>query len=321
LSELLEFGKVNKEYFRLLKPVVVIGFFDGVHLGHKKIIEACVSRAERLKGVSTVLTFDNPPINTIKNRMYKRLIISYEEKVKIINDLNIDYIVTVRNSYDFLKLSPESFCSDVLVKKLHVKEIFVGDDFRFGFKAEGNIKFLKDFFKPYRVKVNVMPLVKVKNEIVSSTNIRKYYSEGKIKKIATLLGRNPQIEGVVVKSSGRGRKLGFPTANIDVCGIFVTPRDGVYLGRVMVDYKHELIPSIINIGSNPTFKSGKRWIETYLLNFDENIYGKKIKITFLERLRNEISFKNKDELISQMVADLNYANKYFRIKVNNDKND
>jgi riboflavin kinase / FMN adenylyltransferase len=251
--------------------------------------------------------------------MYKRLIITYEEKIKIINDLNVDYIVTVKNDSDFLRLAPESFCMDIMMKKLYAKEIFVGDGFRFGFKARGDIKLLKDFFKPYRVKINVVPLMKVKDEVVSSTSIRKYYSEGNIKKIKALLGRSPRIEGTIVKSEGRGRKLGFPTANIGVSDIFVTPGDGVYLGMVIVGGRDKSIEAIINIGSNPTFKGIKRWIETYLLNFNENIYGKKMEITFLERLRDEIIFKNEDELVRQINIDLNYAKKYFKIKENNGK--
>jgi riboflavin kinase / FMN adenylyltransferase len=312
LSELMELRKIDGKFFKSINPVIVIGFFDGVHLGHRRIIRACVKRAKGLKSVSMALTFNKPPINIIKNTMYKKLIISYEEKVRIIKNLNIDYIVTVNSDSGFLKLSPGDFCNDILVKKLHIKEIFVGDGFHFGFNAAGDIEFLKNFFEPRGVKVNVVPLVKVKGEIVSSTSIRKYYSEGKIKKITALLGRNPQIEGKVVEGEGRGRELGFPTANIDVCEIFVTPLDGVYLGMVKIINNNKLFPAIINIGNNPTFKGAKRWIEAFLLGFNENIYGEKIKITFLERLRDEISFENKGELIGQMKIDLDHADKYFK---------
>ncbi len=320
MSELLELKKIDGGYFKFKDPVAVIGFFDGVHLGHRKIISACVKRAKKLSSVSIVLTFNKPPLNVIKSEMHKKLIISYEEKIKLINDLGVDFIVTAGINSHFLRLSPERFCRDVLIEKLHIKEVFVGNGFRFGFKAAGDISFLEKFFKPHDVRVNVVPLVKVRGEIVSSTSIRKYYSEGRIKKIASLLGRNPQIEGMVTRGAGRGRKLGFPTANIDVCEVFITPEDGVYLGTVVIDEnENKLFPAIINIGDNPTFKESKKWIEAFLLDFKDNLYQRKIKITFLERLRDEIVFDSKDKLISQMKLDLKYAGRYFKMKNNTGK--
>jgi len=315
LSEILKLKKIDDSYFDGKNSVIVIGFFDGVHLGHKRIIEACINKAGRIKGTSIVLTFNQPPMNVIKNRMYKRLIIPYSEKIKIIESLGVDYIVTADFSPVFLKLKPEQFCRDILMDKFHVKEILVGKGFRFGFNTEGDVPFLKKFFKDLEVGVSTVPLLRIKSEVISSTNIRKYYSLGKIKKIKDLLRRDPQVEGVVVKGTGRGSKLGFPTANIDNCRIFITPKDGVYLGMVEIDgTEGVLLPAVINIGDNPTFKDSKRWVETYIIGFEENIYGKKIKISFLERLRDEIRFKNSDDLIDQMKLDLKYAYKYFNIK-------
>lgn len=315
MSELLELKKINNSYFRDKNSVIVIGFFDGVHLGHKKIIEACVKRAKKISGASIVLTFNKPPLNVIKSEMHKKLIISYEEKIKIIDSLGVDFIVTANFDSNFFMLKPGRFCKDILIGKFHVKEIFVGSGFRFGFKAEGNVSFLKRFFKPYNIEVNVVPLLRIKGETISSTNARKYYSEGKIKKIKNLLGRNPQVEGVVVRGAGRGRRLGFPTANIDVCEDFITTKDGVYLGTVEINgNENKVFPAIINIGDKPTFKGSKKWIEAFIINFRDNMYKRKIRINFLERLRNEIAFESKDELISQMKMDLEYAKKYFKIK-------
>jgi riboflavin kinase/FMN adenylyltransferase len=315
LSELLELKKIDNSYFKDKNSVIVIGFFDGVHLGHKRIIEACVKRAKKINGSSIVLTFNKPPLNVIKSEMYKKLIISYEEKIKIIDSLGVDFIVTANFDSDFFMLKPGQFCEDILIGKFYVREIFVGSGFRFGFKAEGNVSFLKRFFKPYNIEVNVVPLLKIKGETISSTNTRKYYSEGKIKKIKNLLGRNLQVEGVVVRGAGRGKKLGFPTANVDVCEDFITPKDGVYLGTVEINgNENKLFPAIINIGDKPTFKESKKWIEAFIINFKDDMYKRKIKINFLERLRNEITFESKDKLISQMKMDLEYAKKYFKIK-------
>ncbi|MDD5622345.1 MAG: bifunctional riboflavin kinase/FAD synthetase [Actinomycetota bacterium] len=316
MAKLLELKRIDKNYFKDKNAVAVIGFFDGVHLGHRKILESCIEKAKKINGVSIVLTFNKPPLNVIKSELSKKLIISYEEKIKILSGLGVDYIVTANFDSGFLKMEPDMFCRDILIGRFHIKDIFAGNRFNFGFKTKGNILFLKRFLKPYDIKVNVVPLLKIKNEVVSSTNIRKYYSQGEISKIKNLLGRDPQVQGIVVKGAGRGRQLGFPTANIDICEIFMAPKDGVYLGTVEIDgSKYKPLPSIINVGDNPTFKESKKWIEAFIINFKGNIYQKKIRISFLKRLRDEIVFESKEELINQMKLDLKYAGKYFNIKI------
>jgi riboflavin kinase/FMN adenylyltransferase len=314
LAEILELKNVKDKYFKDKRPVIVIGFFDGVHLGHKRIIDGCVSRARKIKGTSIVFTFNQPPINVIKNKMYKKLIITFRDKIKIIGDLGVDYIVTADFSPDFLRLKPDKFCRDILIKKFHIRELMVGKGFRFGFNAEGDVGFLRRFLGPLDIRVDAVPLLKINGETVSSTSIRKYYSQGDIKKIKYLLGRDPQVEGKVIKGAGRGRRLGFPTANINISRIFVTPKDGVYVGKVrMGGIEGRLFPAVINIGDNPTFKDSKRWVEAFIINFKKNLYGEKIKIFFLERLRDEIKFKDEGKLIKQMKIDLQYAYKYFNI--------
>jgi riboflavin kinase / FMN adenylyltransferase len=315
LSEILDLEKIDKNYFSSKKTVVVIGFFDGVHLGHRKIINECIKRAKKLDICSIVLTFDKPPLNVIKRGTYKKLIIPYESKIKIINSMGVDHTVVASIGQDFLKLTPEEFCRNILIDRLNIKEIFVGEGFRFGINATGNISFMKDFFKVYGIIVNVVPLLKVKGEIVSSTTIRKYYSEGRIKEISELLGRNPQVEGNVIKGAGRGRKLGFPTANIDIGKFFITPADGVYLGRVLIKSEdNSIFPAVVNVGNNPTFKESKKWIEAFLLGFSGSIYSKQIEITFLKKIRDEIKFGSKSDLINRIELDLKYARKYFNIK-------
>jgi len=321
LAELLELKKIRKGYFRNKKMVLVIGFFDGVHLGHRSIIEACLKRSKEINGESAVLTFDKPPINVIRRAIHKKLIVSYEEKIRLIEELGVDYIITASINEDFLALSPESFCRDILLDEINVKEIFVGSGFRFGYETRGNILFLKKFFKSYDVKINVVSLLRVGKEVASSTGIRKYYSTGEINKVARLLGRNPQVEGEVIRGSGRGKKLGFPTANINICEFNVTPGDGVYLGRVLVGKSgRKLHDALINVGSNPTFKDSKRWIEVFLLDFKRNIYGEKIRITFLKKLRGEIRFESSDKLVNQMKKDLKNAKIYFDKKKAGAKN-
>lgn len=320
MSEILELEKIDENYFKFKNSIAVVGFFDGVHPGHRKIINACIKKAKGLNCKSVVLTFNRPPINVVKSKTFKKLIITCEEKIKIIGSIGVDYIIIADINPNFLKLTPEQFCRNILINKLHISEIYVGEGFRFGFQAAGDVPFLKNFFKPYRVKVNVVPLLKAGDEVVSSTTIRKYYSEGKIREISNLMGRNPEIEGVVTRGAGRGRRLGFPTANIDICEFYITPADGVYLGTVSINGEGEKVfPAVINVGNNPTFGESKKWIEAFLLNFSGNIYNKKIKITFLEKLRDEIVFDNENKLISQIELDLEHAGKYFKIKSNTGK--
>ena len=319
MAELLDLEKIDGENFKYKNSIVVIGFFDGVHLGHKKIINNCIDRARVLRCSSIVLTFNRPPVNVARNNTLKKLIIPFEEKIKIIDAMDIDCIIIADINPDFLKLTPEQFCRDILINKLHIREIFVGEGFRFGYQAAGDILFLKNFFESYCVKVNVVPLLKVNGEIVSSTAIRKYCSEGRIREVSNLLGRNPQIDGVVTKGAGRGRLLGFPTANINICELYIIPADGVYIGTVFISEEEKIYPAVINVGSNPTFKESGKRIEAYLLNFSGNIYNKKIKVTFLEKLRDEMVFDNEDELAKRIKLDIEYALKYFKIKFNSDK--
>ncbi|MEA2015352.1 MAG: bifunctional riboflavin kinase/FAD synthetase [Actinomycetota bacterium] len=315
MSELLELKKIRRDYFRHKKAVLVIGFFDGVHIGHVKIIKECIEAAKKINGSSVVFTFDKPPVNVVKSRIKKKLIVSFEEKISLMEGLGVDCMVSAEISPEFLMLKPERFCRDILLNKIYVKEIFVGSGFRFGNRAQGDIPFLKEFFKPYDVRVNVIPLLKVGGEIVSSTSIRKYYSAGKIEKIARLLGRKPQVEGEVIRGSGRGKRLGFPTANIDISEINATPGDGVYLGRVMAGgCKDKIFDSLINIGNNPTFNDNRRLVEVFILNFNDNIYGGKIRITFLKKLRDEIKFTGEAGLIKQIKLDIKSAEKYFKVK-------
>lgn len=320
MSELLELEKIDEKNFKFKNSIVVIGFFDGVHLGHKKIISSCIDRAKQLNCSSMVLTFNRPPVNVVRNGAFKKLIIPYEEKIKIIESMDVDCIIVADINPDFLRLTPGQFCRDILLNKLHISEIFVGEGFHFGYQAAGDVSFLKNFFKPHNIKVNVISLLKVESEVVSSTVIRKYYSEGRVKEVSDLLGRNPQIEGIVTSGAGRGKWLGFPTANINICEFYIIPADGVYLGTVSINGEEEKVyPAVVNVGNNPTFRESEKRIEAYLLNFGGSLYNKKIKITFLEKLRNEIVFNSEDELVDHIKLDIKCASEYFNIEINKDK--
>ncbi len=313
LAKLIRLEGITEDYFKGESSIIVIGAFDGVHLGHKKIIEQCIKRAKEVKGISIVLTFEDHPLNIIKGRIHKKLIISFEDKIKLIKRLGVDFVVTVKFDKKFSVLEPEQFCKEILTNRFHAREIFIGEGFRFGRDRKGNGIFLKNYFAPLGTKVNIVSLYKVGGVPASSTAVREYFLEGDLEKVNLILGRCPYVAGTVTKASGRGRKLGFPTANIGVPKIFVIPKDGVYLGRVKISGSSKKLPALVNIGDNPTFGNNKKWIEAFIINFNENIYGKKIKIYFLKRLRDEIMFGSEDELVAQIKIDLENAVKYFKL--------
>ena len=223
---------LKKEEFAGTGAVMVIGFFDGVHRGHQEIIKLCINKAIDIGSISAALTFDQPPINILKNRMQKKLILTYDEKIRIIKDLGIDFVVTAEIEKSFLSLSPEQFCDRILIGLFNIRELYIGKGFRFGKGAAGDTGFLKEYLGNCGIKVNEVGLVCSRGEAISSTMIRKYYSEGNIKRIRQFLGRDPYIRGEVKKGAGRGKKLGIPTVNIEAGTSLVLPEDGVYLGTV-----------------------------------------------------------------------------------------
>ena len=319
MARKLKLRDIGKNQFSGLDPVMVIGFFDGVHRGHQKIINMCKDSAGKKGSVSVILTFDRPPLNVVKSRTYKKLILPFKEKLKILEDMNPDFIITAEISPDFLRLSPGDFCKDILLEIFDIKELFIGEGFRFGYRASGDVRLLKSYLEPSGVKVNEVKLLEsAGDEAISSTAIRDYYKEGNILKIRELLGRDPYINGVVVKGAGRGKGLGFPTANLDVCDTLVIPRDGVYFGTVsIIEDSGPLLNAIINIGNNPTFGISKKWIEAHIMDFNKKLYDKEINIKFLKRYRDEDKFNNSDELIKQIRKDVGQARIYFKRETGN----
>ncbi len=311
MAEIIRLSQLDSDYFSGMDMVAVIGFFDGLHKGHQKIIRLCVERAREIGGKSLVFTFDQPPVNVLKGTITKKLITSFEEKLNLICHLGVDYIVTQSFNLEFSMLEPEYFCRHILMDKFHIKEIFVGEGFKFGKEGRGDGNYLRSFFKRYSIRVNIIPLYKADGTVISSTNVRNFFKKGEIEKVNMLLGRKPCISGVVAKGKGRGKRLGFPTANIDVSDKFVTPRDGVYIGRVRVGQDPDLLPCLINVGDNPTFGDKKKWLEVFIVDFNKNIYGVKIKVCFLKKVRDEIRFANSGELVRQIKKDLKEAKRFF----------
>ena len=320
--KLIKLEKLDDSILKGLRVCAVIGFFDGVHLGHKKIISNCIKKAKEKKGISIVFTFDKPPVNIIKGRLDKKLITSYSDKIKLLGQTGIDFIIVAKFDSSFSNLEPGQFCSEILQRKLHIEELFIGEGFRFGKNSIGSIDFLRDYLRKDYVKINEVKIFKVDGISVSSTEIRKFYSNGDIGSITRFLGRIPSIKGIVIEGDKRGRLVGYPTANIDVFEKYVTPADGVYAGYVHIFYRKGTqmeskskaktrFPAVINIGNNPTFSGRRKWIESHIINFSDDIYGKKIEVFFIAKLRDEITFSCKSDLVNQIKADIERARKYF----------
>jgi riboflavin kinase/FMN adenylyltransferase len=312
---------INKIKKRHKGGILALGTFDGVHLGHQKVIKSLKRRAKRLKKKSIVLTFDIHPLKTINPAKSPPLLTPKEKKIKVIQGLGVDILILINFNRRFSSLSPEKFIEDILVDRLGIEEVFVGKDFTFGRGAMGDIAFLKKKSREYGFKVKAVPSQKMGKTAISSTAIRKLIKRGKLKKAAKLLGRPYALYGRIVRGASRGKGLGYPTANIRP-HYEVIPSDGVYVGQIGVKGKNW--DGLLNVGIQPTFHKGlgrvrkdeqgsggeqKRVIEAHIFDFDGRLYGQEIKVNFLEKLRDEIAFKSPEALRAQIEKDITKARK------------
>lgn len=288
------------------QTVICLGSFDGLHRGHKTLIENVINEAREEGLKSAVFTFSNHPASIIANREEPKLLISNDQKIDILDNLGVDYLIMIPFSTEFMKIEPENFVKNILVDNLNVKRVVVGFNYRFGYKGRGDTELLKKLGDEHDFKVEIVSPIKYKNEIISSTVIRNLISEGRIEKANNYLDRPFSIEGKVIHGKKRGKSMGFPTANIELNSNYIIPKLGVYKTETV--YNSCKYKSITSVGKNPTFGVNEDIsIETYILDFDENIYDKNIKINFIEHIRDEMKFESKEELIEQMNLDLRYA--------------
>ncbi|MGO1367937.1 MAG: bifunctional riboflavin kinase/FAD synthetase [Senegalia sp. (in: firmicutes)] len=285
------------------KTVICLGSFDGLHIGHKTLIKNVMKKSKKENLKSVVFTFSNHPASIIPNKPEPKLIITNEEKIKILENIGIDFFIMIAFSKEFMQMKPENFIKEVLVKKLNVKRIVIGFNYKFGYKGKGDANLLKKLGEEYDFEVEVVSPIKNNEEVISSSIIRELILNGEIKKANKYLGRNFSIEGKVIHGKKRGKNLGFPTANIYLNNNYIVPKMGVYKTKTI--YKSNIYNSLTNVGLNPTFEKNKEVsIETYILDFNEEIYDENIKIEFLYFLRSEKKFSSKEDLIKQMKLDV-----------------
>ncbi|HEU5106908.1 MAG TPA: bifunctional riboflavin kinase/FAD synthetase [Solirubrobacterales bacterium] len=268
---------------------VAIGTFDGVHRGHQAVI----------KGADTVLTFDPHPLEVLHPAATPKLIMPFEVKRDVIAGLGVEELVVIPFDKEFASRSAEDFIEHVLEEKLDAKQVSVGENFRFGAKAKGDPEMLEAHPE---FETRVVPLVEVDGETVSSTRIRALVAAGDMAGARRCLGAPFMVEGTVVTGDQRGRELGFPTANIVPDDRLAIPGHGVYAAFA------DGVPAAVNVGVRPTFESGRGvLIETYLIDREEDLYGKVLRVAFVERLRGERAYHEVDELIEQMKRDVEDA--------------
>ncbi|KXB90894.1 bifunctional riboflavin kinase/FAD synthetase [Megasphaera hutchinsoni] len=291
--------------------VVALGTFDGVHMGHQKVMQKAIEEADMKGYKSVVVTFSGHPLSVLQPDKEPVRLATMAQKIQYIQDVGIDVLVILPLSWTLLNETPQSFCQQ-LYKTFLPSAIVVGTNFTYGAGADGNTDTLRAFMELVQVPVYVLPLVSFdKNNMpVSSTIIRQLIQDGKLEETTHLLGRPFSIVGTVVTGDKRGRTIGFPTANMHIEKNMAVPADGVYVSEV----KHQgiLLPAMTNVGENPTFANQYRRIETYILDWHGDIYGQDMELHFLKRLRGEERFHSVEELVACMKQDEEKVRNYFR---------
>ena len=286
--------------------VIAIGNFDGLHLGHQKVINEAKQKAKKNKLSFGLMTFEPVPVMFFSKNTKDHRINSLEQKKKQLEKFKLDFLIIIKFNKSFSSLTAKEFIEKIIYKKTKCKYLYVSRNFKFGFKRHGNIRTLKKFEKQFNYKNIITKPYRKKYKTISSTFIRKKIREGKINLVNKLLGRNWCIEGKVVRGKKRGRKIGFPTCNMDLSN-YVIPKLGVY--SVKVKSKSFNKNGIANVGYRPTFNGQRLLLETNIFGFNKNLYNKVINVSFKKFIRTEKKFKNLEYLKKQIEVDIKLAKK------------
>lgn len=286
------------------KTVVALGSFDGLHVGHIALINKTIEEARRENCRSMVLTFKNHPLSVISMKDMPKLLMDNDMKEKLLSQRGIEVLNFMSFDEELMRISPEQFILN-MKKYYNIEGIVVGFNYRFGFKNEGDITLLDKFSKELNFKLHVMNPVTYNDEVISSTRIRNLIMEGYLEEANKMLLQPYNISGKVVKGRQLGRTIGFPTANLHFEENLVLPEKGVYY--TIVEYEGTLFKGITNVGMNPTVGGDNLNIETYILDFNQDIYGKELRIYFVKKIRDEKRFISLSDLKNQLIEDKKYA--------------
>ena len=297
------------------KSILLIGNFDGLHLGHQKLFKLAEKYSKKHKVKFGVLTFDPLPVMFFNKKLTNYRITSNLQKNLLFEKAGVDFVIVSRFNKSFSKISADNFIKKIIVKKINPNFIFVSNNFKYGFRRSGNVAKLISKENIYNYKIIKPSPLKKEKKIISSTLIRKLLQRGELKNANKLLGRNWSIIGVVQKGRRIGKKLGVPTCNIDIKN-YVIAKPGVYSVRVKVNNSNKIFKGIANLGYRPTFGEKKILLEVNLFNFSGNLYNKSLNVSFYNFIRSEKKFNDHQDLIKQIEKDLKQAK--FDLKKNNE---
>ena len=294
------------------RSVVTIGVFDGVHRGHQRIVSQARKAATELRLPTVVVTFDPHPDEVVRPGSHPPLLSTARREWQLLAGLGVDAVCVLPFTLEFSRLDPDEFVRAVLVDRLHAARVVVGENFRFGHKAAGDVALLAELGEKYDFSAEGVPLLAENGVTISSTGIRALLAVGDVAGAAKDLGRPHRVEGVVVRGHQRGRALGFPTANLETLPHTAVPADGVYAGWLASldsdGTEVERWPAAISVGTNPTFDGRERTVEAYALDRDDlDLYGRHVAVDFVERLRETLKFGSVDDLVAQMRHDVDDA--------------
>ncbi|SCL21673.1 riboflavin kinase / FMN adenylyltransferase [Micromonospora rhizosphaerae] len=286
------------------RSVVTIGVFDGVHKGHQATIGHAVARARELGVKSVVVTFDPHPAEVVRPGSHPAVLTEPARKAELIEALGVDVLCVIPFTPEFSRLPAEAFVHDVLVEHLHAALVVVGDNFRFGHRAAGDVALLERLGRTFGFGVEAAPLVAESGTVFSSTYIRSCVDAGDVAAAAAALGRPHRVEGVVVRGDQRGRELGYPTANLLCHRYAAIPADGVYAARLVRRGQREVLAAAVSIGTNPTFSGRERRVEAYALDFTGDLYGERLGLDFVAHLREQRRYDSIEPLVAQIAEDV-----------------
>jgi riboflavin kinase / FMN adenylyltransferase len=303
------FRHIDDQGLLVLGTVATMGNFDGIHLGHQTLVRNTVEESQRLGYPSTVLTFEPHPLKVLAPERAPSLILSYEDKMALLQSLGVDIVVAQRFDRQFASIAADEFVCRFLVDRLKTKKLWVGRDLRFGQGRKGGTDNLLRLAPGAGFEVGVLDPILLDGIRISSSRIRQLVEEGRVDEVRPMLGRYHFVSGRIVRGHRRGQKLGFPTANI-ATETEVVPLNGIYATLIQVKNKQWL--SVSSIGVNPTFGDGPRTVESFILDFDGDIYGERVKLAFVQRIRDEKKFVLVKDLIGQMDEDVKRAKALFK---------
>lgn len=284
---------------------LAIGAFDGLHKGHQLIINNAINEAKQKNSPAAVLSFAPHPLEIIPEKTPPPSIMSRQQKIKLLENLKLDYYFEQKFNQKFAALSPRKFIKEILVEKLKVDTVVVGDNFHFAYQNKGNTDILKEMAARYGFNTKIISQLKADDDRISSTRIRSLLQNGKIEKVKQLLGRSYQLCGKVIHGKKRGRKLGFPTANLNLETNYALPPKGVYAAKVSFAGQEYL--GAVNLGYSPTFNNKNITFEVFILDFEKDLYNKRLCVSLEHFIRSEKNFSSKADLIAQMEQDVLYT--------------